>query len=120
MLAGSAGLASDPAAAKLVAGELTWSFRKAWDAIHPGQKIDSAGRISLAQSDDTKVKDILPQIQGRSRDLIDPRIREDDEITLGQINEGVRTGKLPSGQAIGKARFKTAKKVLTAGRMKKK
>jgi hypothetical protein len=72
-----------------------------------------------AMYDNRKVQDLLPTIPASSRRLIDPRIRDDPDITIGDVNQGIRTGRLPGGEHIGKQKFKTAKKLLTAGRKKK-
>jgi hypothetical protein len=94
----------------------------AWNIAH-GASVDIAALLDPALQavpDDTKVRDLLPGIPPASRRLIDPRIRDDPDITIGDVNKGMQSGRLPNGQQIGKKRFITAKKLLSGRRRYKK
>jgi hypothetical protein len=81
---------------------------------HCGSILHASGR----SGDDRTVGDILPGLNAGAARQIPGPIRENPDLTLGQIKQGARTGRLPDGTPLSKADFNKAKKILTSGRDK--
>jgi hypothetical protein len=81
---------------------------------HCGQIFHASGRTG----DDRTVRDLLPGLNGGAARQIPGSIRNNPDLTLGQIKQGARTGQLPDGTTLPKSDFNKAKKILTGGRDK--
>jgi hypothetical protein len=76
-------------------------------AAHPGSTVRTPKAASRNQAA------VVKQQQ------IGPRIRDNPDITLGDVRGAARTGQLPGGVPIPKAVAGKAKKILTDKRFKK-
>ena len=81
---------------------------------HCGSIFHASGRTG----DDRTVRDLLPGLNAGAARQIPGPIRDNPDLTLGQIKQGARTGRLPDGTPLPKSDFNKAKKILTSGRDK--